>query len=177
MTQSPLNYLGRATAFKALGFSPEQVKTAFALDGLSDKVAEDLTKEAWGPAVGLLTRGLTRAGKGLMGLAGKTPSLGMNPTLGGRLANFAGTNVGRFGSQLTGAAQRVGQVGLPSALREGALNMGKGFIGMRSAKGLGSTLGQGAAAAGTVSAIGSLMPGRQPQPQNYMGQMQMPYGY
>jgi hypothetical protein len=177
MTHSHLGYLGRATAFHALGFSSEQIKVAFIGDGFTKEAAECLMKEAfWGKAIGLLTKGLVRGGKGLMGLAGKIPSPGMNPTVGKRIMNFAGNNMGRLGSQMTGAAQQIGQVGLPTALGRGAINAGKGFLGLKNAPGLGGTIGRAAGVAGTVGAIGSMASGGAQPPLQYGMQGQLPYG-
>jgi len=167
--------LGRAQAFRSLGFSEEQVKVAFVQDGISPEEAESLVKEAWAGAVaGLIGRGgslLARLGSRV---AARGASKMMSPAaqgIGGRIGRFNASAMQRMG----GLGQRAGRglVGSARAFKAnpmkalggGALQAGQGML-FGGGKGLGGAIGKGIFGASTAS---MLMPGGQsPQiPQPY----------
>jgi hypothetical protein len=179
-----INYIGRATAFSTLGFTPGRIKLAFIRDGLSGQTADYIIKEAFGS---LVARGLGAAGKFLGRWGSKFPAgaVGATKALPGQLAlpgmqsavkplgagqrfmNFAGRQSRTLGSHFGGAANAVNEKGLLSAMGGGALEAGKGMFMMPGKSGLGRTIGQGA----MIGSMGSmLIPGGGTPPP-------MPYGY
>lgn len=181
------NMVGRIHALNHIGYSPEQIKTAFVNRGFNAEHVDVLIKEAFlGALAGTLGRGIVGAGRALSGAGGRAALSGaskaMAPAragLAGRLGQMGAKAQQSMGGMLQGAGRGLSRSGVAfarnplKATGKGLLNFGQGAM-LGGGKGLGGTLGKGVFG---VSMANMLMPGGQsPQiPQPY-GQYGNPYG-
>lgn len=172
-------YVGRARAYRSIGFPEEQIKLAFVNDGFSPEIADALVKEAtgWGSLIGKGLRwGAQQLGRGAGALrrnvrgaeaARGFVDLGSKAPLGERAMGFGAKQLGRAAGGLQAASRGMTAAPLQT-LGRGAIETGKGALFM-GGKGIGGTLGKGMFGA---SMIGMARGGGQPQmPQAYGGSM------
>jgi hypothetical protein len=150
------SYLGKGQVYLAVGFTPEQIKVAFINEGLSEKIAEELVKEAWGAALARVAPWLAKtfgsaAGGGAPFMQKLLGGGGASKWLGGILQQGAGA----VGRAATGMAQAPWKT-----FKSGLTNVGRGFFFSPHAQGIGGLAGKGL---GTMGIVNTLFPGGQPQ--------------
>jgi hypothetical protein len=156
-------YMGKAQAFKDLGFSPGQIKVAFVAEGLPEDYADTLCKEAFWGMLGAGLKGIGSAAKGFGALAkGSKAAQGVGSAAKGFGAMAKGTRAaqgfGNAGRSLTQGGNAATKWGIQAMRRGGTMgkmqghagllagrtarSMGQGMRGMQTAPG--ATMWQGA---------------------------------
>jgi len=153
-------YVGKAQAFRSLGFTEDQVKVAFVQEGLDETYADTLVKIAYLGAIGAGLRGLGAAARAVKGM-GAMQTLGRGAgaaarwgAQGIRRGGMLGQMQGKAGL-LAGRALKGTQAGIQNmrnapgkTLWQGTKNFGQGAMFMQG-KGVGGALGK-ATFAGTM---------------------------
>ncbi len=152
-------YFGKIAALHSLGFSENQIKTAFMQEGLPHYTADALVKEAAIPGLGALASGAARLfGRGAAALGRGAKSMGAWAGKGAAKGTSMGNLQSKAGIQARKATTGLqrGLEGLETAplqtLSGGAKNFGSGLL-MGGGKGVGGTLGKGLFAANTAAAF------------------------
>ena len=169
---------GHACALRDQGAGDYEIKVACAQYGLDPSETDYIVKTAFGGMLANgLRAGLTWLGRNAGRLGTKALRYGTNPGTASAMGHLA-QGASRLGGKallgtrnlLGGASHTIASQGLPKALLKGGQGFGQGLL-FGGGKGLGSAVGKGLFAAGTVSAVGNMLSGNQAPalPQPYGG--------